>query len=358
MFRPAGLFKSNQCPDQRCIRSPCPLSHGPTQTSKSATGTQPVHVSTDVSPLLGKPTPSSSNARPVSVARASTAPTRGNNNDAPGPSTSKQPALASSSLASASSSAGRPPVPARPTRPTPAPRVGAAKRPLETLSPAPSPPPPAKVPKVAPGQTSLSATGAPILNINAANTNVPLIERQKMVTVIYETFRTLYSDIPRGSETATLPGQHAIAQEAEIYARSQRRTYKINGAHTITMIKKRPKPNRISHPSVGTQGTIEARRRTEAELKNSTLKRSQVEHAVLSREQLSRWGYLVEVPDGPGGTRVSDEGQEATCERCQTLFVVRAPQSEQEAEELSLKCTYHWGRTYMSKAAGMRELLY
>ncbi|KAG9074076.1 RNA exonuclease 3 [Ceratobasidium sp. UAMH 11750] len=124
------------------------------------------------------------------------------------------------------------------------------------------------------------------------------------------------------------------------------------------MIKKRPKPNRISHPSVGTQGTIEARRRAEAELKNSTLKRSQIEHAVLSREQLSRWGYLVEVPDGPGGTRVSDEGQEATCERCQTLFVVHGPQSEKEAEELSLKCTYHWGRTYMSKAAGMRELLY
>lgn len=35
-------------------------------------------------------------------------------------------------------------------------------------------------------KTSLSATGAPILNINAANTNVPLKERQRMVTVIYE----------------------------------------------------------------------------------------------------------------------------------------------------------------------------
>ncbi|KAG9097401.1 hypothetical protein FRC06_007589 [Ceratobasidium sp. 370] len=238
---------------------------------QSATSTQPDHVPTDTRPLLGKPTPSLSNSRPVAVARGPTAPTRGNNNDTPGPSTSKQPAPASSSFPSASSSAGRPPIPApRPTRLTPAPRVGAVKRPLETLSPAPSPPPPAKVPKVTPGLTSLSATGAPILNINAANTNVPLKERQKMVTVIYETFRTLYSDIPSSSQTATLPGQHAIAQEAEIYAKSQRRTYKINGAHTITMIKKRPKPNRISHPS----------------------------------------------------------------------------------------CTYHWGRTYMSKAAGMRELLY
>lgn len=35
-------------------------------------------------------------------------------------------------------------------------------------------------------KTSLSASGAPVLNINAANTNVPLKERQRMVTVIYE----------------------------------------------------------------------------------------------------------------------------------------------------------------------------
>ncbi|KAG8696642.1 RNA exonuclease 3 [Ceratobasidium sp. 395] len=110
------------------------------------------------------------------------------------------------------------------------------------------------------------------------------------------------------------------------------------------MIKKRPKPNHISHPSVGTQGRIEAKR-AEAELaKNSVVKRSQLEHAILSRDQLTKWGYLVEVPDGPGGTRVSDEGQEAHCERCQTLFIVHAPQSEEEERESSLKC--------------MRELLY
>ncbi|QRV73177.1 exonuclease domain protein [Ceratobasidium sp. AG-Ba] len=248
-------------------------------------------------------------------------------------------------------------------RPTSAPRVETAKRPVETPSLASSPPPPAKVPKVGPGPvrkpappsvTSLSPTGAPILNINAANTNVPLKERQRMVTVIYETFRTLYSNLPNNAQTATLPGQHAIAQEAEVYARSQRSTYKNNGAHTITMIKKRPKPNQISHPSVGTQGTVDARRAQ----KNSMLKRAQIEHAVLSQEQLVKWGYLVEVPEGPGETRVSDEGEEATCERCQTLFVVRAPRSKQEAKELSEKCTYHWGRTYVSRIGGVREILY
>ncbi|KAG8732829.1 hypothetical protein FRC12_019121, partial [Ceratobasidium sp. 428] len=194
MFRPAGLFKSNQCPDQHCARSPCPLSHGPIPTPKSAANTQPVQASTDgMSRLLGKPAPSSSNPHPVTVARGSTAPTRGNHNtDVPGSSTLKPIASASSSAHPTSSSAGRPPVGApRPTRLTPAPRVETTKRPVETSSLASSSLPPAKLPKVAPGPvrkvappstTSLSATGAPILNINAANTNVPLKERQRMVT--------------------------------------------------------------------------------------------------------------------------------------------------------------------------------
>ncbi|KAG9088341.1 hypothetical protein FRC07_012602, partial [Ceratobasidium sp. 392] len=186
MFRPAGLFKSNQCPDQYCTRSPCPLSHGPTQTSRSTFGAQPTQVPTDgTNRLLGKPGPSSSILHPGPIA-----PTRTNPNDIPGPSTLKPTASASSSVQLTSSSAGRPPVGApRPTRLTSAPRVEAIKRPVETPSLASSPPPPAKLPKVGPGPvrkaappsvTSLSPTGAPILNINAANTNVPLKERQRM----------------------------------------------------------------------------------------------------------------------------------------------------------------------------------
>jgi hypothetical protein len=235
-------------------------------------------------------------------------------------------------------------------------------------------------------KTSLSATGAPVLNINAANTNVPLKERQRMVTVVYEVrFLTwtlfvyllpgrLFESCIAISQTALIlllcrvgmrspkrpkftPGlkerrtrtcvdQSTLPEPPLIFFKSQ------NGAHTIATIKKRPRPNNISHPSVGTQGTLDARR-AEAELaKNSTLLRNQIERALLSRQQLSQWGFLVEVPDGPGGTRVSDEGKEATCERCQTLFVVRGPQSVEEAQEMSQRCTHHWGRTYLSKTGG------
>ena len=108
----------------------------------------------------------------------------------------------------------------------------------------------------------------------------------------------------------------------------------------------------MGHPSIGTQGTLDARK-AEAELaKKSTVTRAQIQNVRLSPEQLVKWGYLVEVPEGPGGTRVSDEGKEATCERCQTLFVVRAPSSPAEQQEMALQCTFHWGRTYLNKAGG------
>ncbi|CAE6365258.1 unnamed protein product [Rhizoctonia solani] len=192
-------------------------------------------------------------------------------------------------------------------------------------------------------KTSLSPTGAPILNINAANTNVPLKERQRMATVIYETFKTLYSNIPPGPRTATLAGEHAIAQEAEVYAKSQRTTYKNNGAHAIGIIKKRPKPDRFNHPSVGTNGAIDARKAEAEGAKNSTLKRSQLQSALLSREQLTQWGYLVQVPEGPGGTRA--------------LFVVRGAESEEDRQSLE-RCTFHWGKPYVNRSGGVREMIH
>ncbi|KAJ1309204.1 hypothetical protein OPQ81_004873 [Rhizoctonia solani] len=369
MFRPAGLFKSNQCPDQRCNRNPCPFSHTPVQNL--AAPAQPSLVSSDSSGSTSLRKPIRQTTLPNTVAKGSTGP--GANNNGPGP--SKPPILTVQALASTSatrsassvSSAARAQT-GRATDNSQHPGLNSlTKRPVETPSRTASPSPPAKVPKIVPGPvrkaappsvTSLSPTGAPILNINAANTNVPLKERQRMATIIYETFKVLYSDIPPGPRTATLAGEHAIAQEAEVYAKSQRTTYKNNGAHAIGMIKKRPKPDRLAHPSVGTNGTIEARKAEAEAAKNSTVKRAQLQSALLTRDQLTQWGYLAEVPEGPGGTRVSDEGRQTTCERCQSLFVVRAPQSEEERKEMSERCTYHWGRTYVNKTGGVREMVH
>ncbi|CAE6416047.1 unnamed protein product [Rhizoctonia solani] len=346
MFRPAGLFKSNQCPDQRCNRNPCPFSHTP--IPNLVVPAQSALVSSDSGGSSSLRKPIRSTVPSNTVAKGLTVP--GVNNNVPGPSKPPIPtgqAIASTSTtrpASSNSSAARTQTGrTNVTRQQPS-SNSLTKRPVETPSHGASPSPPAKLPKIAPGPvrraappsvTSLSPTGAPILNINAANTNVPLKERQRMATVIYETYKTLYSNIPVGPRTATLAGEHAIAQEAEVYAKSQRTTYKNNGAHAIGMIKKRPKPDRLTHPSVGTNGAIEARKAEAEAAKNSTLQRAQLESALLTREQLIQWGYLVDVPAGPGGTR-----------------------SEEECKTLSERCTYHWGRTYVNRMGGVREMIY
>ncbi|KAF8759964.1 EXOIII protein [Rhizoctonia solani] len=336
MFRPAGLFKSNQCPDQRCNRNPCLFSHEPVQNLAVPVQASLVSSDSGGSTSLRKPIRSTipSNA----VAKALTAPAANNNTSGPSnpPVPTVQPLASTSTTrptpsnsSAARAQTGR--ASANPQQPT------LTKRPVEAPSHTASPSPPAKVPKIAPGPvrraappsvTSLSPTGAPILNINAANTNVPLKERQRMATVIYETFKTLYSDIPPGPRTATLAGEHAIAQEAE------------NGAHAIGVIKKRPRPDRLNHPSVGTNGAIDARKAEAEAAKNSTLKRSQLQ-----------------IPEGPGGTRVSDEGRQATCERCQALFVVHAPQSEEERHSFE-RCAYHWGKPYVNRSGGIREMIH
>jgi hypothetical protein len=57
------------------------------------------------------------------------------------------------------------------------------------------------------------------------------------------------------------------------------------------------------------------------------------------------WGYIVEIPEGIGGERPSEEGSIQKCERCNEQFQVKR---QGEAEE----CTFHWGKPFTSKANG------
>ena len=71
----------------------------------------------------------------------------------------------------------------------------------------------------------------------------------------------------------------------------------------------------------------------------------QLEPFVLSLEEMRQWGYVVDVPPGPGGDRPSEEGSVKTCERCGQPFQVKR---QEEADE----CVFHWGRPFSSKANG------
>ncbi|KAJ2920097.1 hypothetical protein MD484_g342, partial [Candolleomyces efflorescens] len=99
----------------------------------------------------------------------------------------------------------------------------------------------------------------------------------------------------------------------------------------IASVKRREKPTFISHPSVGTEDEIRARAEAKKSLESLQLSKSLLEPLVHSKDCLSKWGYIVDIPP-----------------------VKRMEEAEQ--------CTYHWGRALMTRVNGkscslLREFL-
>ena len=80
-------------------------------------------------------------------------------------------------------------------------------------------------------------------------------------------------------------------------------------------------------------------------LKTLTVSPKQLEPHIMSVEKMKFWGFVTDVPDGPGGTNPSEEGKIKTCERCNKVFVVK------RKEEADI-CVFHWGRARMNKIGG------
>lgn len=59
-----------------------------------------------------------------------------------------------------------------------------------------------------------------------------------------------------------------------------------------------------------------------------------------------RYGYIVDIPEGDGGSSPSEEGKVKECERCRNQFIVK---KLSEASE----CTFHWGKPYTMRLNGL-----
>ncbi|EEB98479.1 hypothetical protein MPER_02002, partial [Moniliophthora perniciosa FA553] len=106
-----------------------------------------------------------------------------------------------------------------------------------------------------------------------------------------------------------------------------------------------------SHSSVGTEAEITARAEAQKSLKALRLTRENLEPHIIPLLDLEKWGYIVKIPDGPGGDEPSKEGQMAKCERCGEPFMVkRDPKSDE--------CLHHWGRLYTRTINGERTRIY
>ncbi|KAL0566277.1 RNA exonuclease 3 [Marasmius crinis-equi] len=247
------------------------------------------------------------------------------------------------------------------SKPSPAPTTSApvsnipAKRPVSSTTPGPSRAvePPRKLQRVnqslsRPSQPQQN-NGPPVLRVNAAQSQVALPVRQAMLKTLYDHFVILYERIL--PTNPSLASEHALKQEGEIYSKSGKSTYRHAVIQSVAALKRRPVPDSPSHSSVGTDEEIAARTEAQKSLKALRLTRSILEPFILSRPDLEKWGYIVEIPDGPGGHEPSLEGQLAKCERCGEPFMVRHDPDPNE-------CFHHWGRPYGRQVNGKRTRIY
>lgn len=95
---------------------------------------------------------------------------------------------------------------------------------------------------------------------------------------------------------------------------------------------------------------MQRRRETREKLKTLAVTRKQLEPHVMPIETMKHWGFVTEIPDGPGGSNPSEEGRLKTCERCSKIFVVKR---KEEADT----CVFHWGRARMNKVGGVSLLV-
>lgn len=99
---------------------------------------------------------------------------------------------------------------------------------------------------------------------------------------------------------------------------------------------------------MGTEGDLAARIESKKAIQSLQLTACHLQPYLLSREEMITWGYLVDIPEGPGGEKPSEEGGVMKCERCKQPKQVRRLE---EAEE----CVFHWGRLLTKKVGGRKR---
>ncbi|KAG6378672.1 ribonuclease H-like protein [Boletus reticuloceps] len=248
-----------------------------------------------------------------------------------------------------------PPIPLIAT-PDPAP-APSKKRPFElTASSSSSEPPPQRIrtasapkPVRVPAQISQSSSGAPVLRVNAVQSQVALPVRQALLKSIYDHFVVLYENLLPSNPS--LASEHALRQEEQVYKNSTKLTYRNAVINSIASLKKRPIPTSISHPSVGTEEDITARAEARKKLDTLRLTRTILAHLFMTTDVMQQWNYITEIPNGDGGSKPHAVGQIVKCERCGQPYMVANHPTDDE-------CTYHWGRPFSKTINGEKLRIY
>lgn len=134
-------------------------------------------------------------------------------------------------------------------------------------------------------------------------------------------------------------------------------SYKRTIHHAAVSVLRRPAPDSIRHPSVGTLRESRAKVEQAAKDALSRLSLESCSRYILPLSEYADWGY----PDytdpklvNPPETQPDAAGTEQTCDRCQKLFVVSADNKEERAGE----CRFHFGKMLPKVMEGRKKWLY
>lgn len=150
----------------------------------------------------------------------------------------------------------------------------------------------------------------------------------------------------------------ALAQEAEISASSPNvRAYKSAMHHAAVAVSRRPPPDSLDHPSIGTNKESRTAHERVEKARASRPTRSRVEQYCLAPNEFREWAY----PDPldpelclNGGEEPDAEGTLQDCSRCKVPFTVSSKDLEQRVGE----CKFHYGRTAPERVEGRRKWIY
>ncbi|KZT36848.1 hypothetical protein SISSUDRAFT_1049379 [Sistotremastrum suecicum HHB10207 ss-3] len=300
MFSVLGLFRSVKCPEKpSCSRNPCPFSHEDT------------HLVPQLQfPKIVQPAAASTSSEHLVPAKRT---------------------LGDVSASSPSSSLALEP-------PKKVAKTISAQGRVRTTVP----------------QAATTPTGAPLLRISPAASKIAVPLRQTMLSTLWKHFAELYSELlPNHPDLARA---HSLAQEEEVYSQSVKITYRTAMISCVARVKKRPKPDSISHPSVGTEAEIAKRvleSKTPKSIKYPRVQSSDLESLILSKEKQLELGYVLDPPSSPGGVQPSLEGKVyPKCDRCQKAFLVKRLEHGPET------CVAHWGRQVFDKSMGEKQKIW
>ncbi|GAW07161.1 rexo1 protein [Lentinula edodes] len=184
--------------------------------------------------------------------------------------------------------------------------------------------PPRKLQKLNPPQKRVVQTstpaGVPILQVTPATSAVAIPVRQAMLKTLYDHFLVLYDKILISHPN--LASEHALKQEQEVYAASNKFTYRNAVIQSVAAIKRRVPPTSISDSSVGTEADLTARAEAKKSITELRITSALLEPHVVPLDILQSWGYVVEIPPTPGGLQPSMEDSKRKIQAGRNVYTI------------------------------------